>query len=297
MKIVLFGGNGFIGKHLHKLLIQEKNKVSVFGNKKYTKVGSNLINYNKNNFKKIIEKYSPDVIIFFSGNSYPNNNLKNQNHDFNSNNAVLHDLLISFVETNFKNLFIYSSSITVYGSVLKKKFIDENYKLNPESNYGFSKLLAEKQIEYFSKKYKLNSTILRLSSVYGPGLRRQVIYKILKKSLTLKSMTLDGSKNDSRQLLYVEDCVKMIFKLIKLKLLGFNLFNVSAGNKIKITDIIKISNKILKKKIRYKFINKLKSPILPAISNKKLITKIRNIKITNINLGIKKTLEWIKCYD
>ena len=297
MKIIIFGGNGFVGSHLVKNLKHEKNKIKIFGNKSYSKKGSNLIYYNKKNFKNILKKISPDAIIFLSGNSYPNNTLKDETYDFRSNNVVLQELLQVLAETNFKKSFFYTSSIAVYGSVIKKNFVEENHKLNPESYYGLSKLIAEKQIEYFSNKYNLNSTVLRLSSVYGPGLKRQIVYKIIKETLTSKSIKLLGNARDRRQLLYVKDCAQMITKLIIKKPKGFNLFNLSNGRKIKILDILKISDKILKKKTKHKFLNKIKAPLLPALSNKKFLDKVGYIKFTDIRLGIKETINWLKSRD
>lgn len=297
MKIIIFGGNGFVGSHLVKNLKHEKNKIKIFGNKSYSKKGSNLIYYNKRNFKNILKKISPDAVIFLSGNSYPNNTLKDETYDFRSNNVVLQELLQVLVETNFKKSFFYTSSIAVYGSVIKKNFVEENHKLNPESYYGLSKLIAEKQIEYFSNKYNLNSTVLRLSSVYGPGLKRQIVYKIIKETLTSKSIKLLGNARDRRQLLYVKDCAQMITKLIIKKPKGFNLFNLSNGRKIKILDILKISDKILKKKTKHKFLNKIKAPLLPALSNKKFLDKVGYIKFTDIRLGIKETINWLKSRD
>ena len=297
MKIIIFGGNGFVGSHLVKNLKHEKNKIKIFGNKSYSKKGSNLIYYNKKNFKNILRKISPDVIIFLSGNSYPNNTLKDETYDFRSNNIVLQELLQVLAETNFKKSFFYTSSIAVYGSIIKKNFVEENHKLNPESYYGLSKLIAEKQIEYFSNKYNLNSTVLRLSSVYGPGLKRQIVYKIIKETLTSKSIKLLGNARDRRQLLYVKDCARMIIKLIIKKPKGFNLFNLSSGRKIKILDILKISDKILKKKTKHKFLNIIKSPLLPALSNKKFLDKIGYIKFTDIKFGIKETIDWLKSRD
>ena len=63
MKIIIFGGNGFIGNKLFESL-KKNNKVVIYGNKKYSKEGKNLVFYNKYNFINIIKKIKPEVIFF-----------------------------------------------------------------------------------------------------------------------------------------------------------------------------------------------------------------------------------------
>ena len=42
------------------------------------------------------------------------------------------------------------------------------------------------------------------------------------------------------------------------------------------------------------FLDKLKSPLLPELSNLKLIKKIGKIKFTSFEIGLLETLNWIK---
>jgi len=294
VKIIIFGGNGFIGKHLHKRLMI-RNKVYSFGNKKYSNSGKNLVLYNKSNFLRIFKNIKPDVIFFLSGNSYPNNTINDENYDFETNNIILQQLLSALIEIKYTKLFLYTSSIAVYGNIKTKKSINEKHKLDPLSFYGSSKLIAEKQIEFISKKCKFKSIVLRLSSIYGPGLRRQIVYQILKQATKGKPLILNGSILDSRQFLYVEDCVEMFNALIYLKHSKFEIFNISFGNKIKIIDIINYAQIFLRKKIKTKFLNIYKTPNLPALSNKKFIKKVKkNIKFTKFKFGLIETLNWIK---
>ena len=293
MNIIVFGGNGFIGKHL-SFLLEKKNKVFIYGNKDYSKKGINLIKYNKSNFIKILRKVRPDVIYFLSGNSYPNNTINDDLHDFKSTNLIIQELLSALKKTSYSKLFIYTSSIAVYGSVKSRQHVNEKFRLNPESFYGNSKYLAEKQIEYFSKISKFNSIVLRLSSVYGPGLKRQIIYQIIKNSLHSNLLRLNGSILDKRQFLFVHDCSQMLIKLIYKKHKKFEIYNIANGKKIKILNLIKFIQKILNKKISIKFLNNFKSPSLPALSNDKFKKNIGSVKYTNIENGLIKTLKWIE---
>ena len=145
--------------------------------------------------------------------------------------------------TSFKGLFFFASSIAVYGSVQSSKNIKENHNLNPESFYGNSKLIAEQQIRFISKNSKFKSIILRFSSVYGPGLKRQIVYQILKQLINKKKVNLYGSELDRRQFLYVKDCAKILELLVHLKYKNFQVYNVASGKKIKIINLIKILEK------------------------------------------------------
>ena len=288
MKIIIFGGNGFIGKNIYNFLIHNNHIVKIYGNIKYSLNKKNLINYSKKNFIQLIKKEKPNSIFFLSGNSYPNNSGENELYDLESNNFVLQQLLASMAICKFKGKFFYTSSIAVYGSYKKRGYISEESKLEPESFYGLSKVLAEIQIKYFSQKFNVNSTILRLCSVYGPGLKKMIVYKIIKSILFKKKFTLNGNINDSRQFIYIDDCVKLICALLKFKTKKkFNIYNIAQGKKVKIISIIKyIKTNLKKNSIKFQFTNKLKSPNLPALSNKKVLNITKYKSFTNIYEGI-----------
>ena len=297
MNICIFGGNGCIGRYLHKLL-KKNHKVTVYGNKSFSKeLKSSYIKYSKKNFVEIIKRKKPEVIFFLSGNSYPINSLDDELYDFKSNNLVLQQLLSAMVLTEFKGRIIYSSSIAVYGKILaNNNIVNETDNLNPLSYYGLSKSLAEQQLKFFSIKYNLRAIVLRICSVYGPGLNRQIIYELIKKLLENKeSIYLQGNFEDSRQFIYVSDCAKIMHKLINFNIKeNFSIYNLAQGKKISINKIFSIINSLLKKKTKIYFTNKIIQPNLPELCNKKIKRLLGLKHFVPIENGLKKTIKCLK---
>ena len=293
---IVFGGLGFIGSNLVKKL-NLKFKTYVFANSEYSKKSRNSFNYNYGNFKKKIKKINPKIIFFLSGNSYPNNSLNLNLYDIKRSNIIIQDFLYALANIKFKGTVIYTSSIAVYGNdkFNNHKFVSENSNLNPKNFYGLSKVIAEEQFKFFNKNYKIKVFILRLSSVFGLNLNKQVIFDLIQgiKSKKKKFLVLNGKKTDSRQFVYINDLVNILIKLTNLKK-NYLLLNISNGKKYKIINIAKAIMKILKINKKIIFLNK-PSPEFPILKNK-LLKKNLNYKInfSNFNSSLKETVNYWK---
>ena len=296
-KCIIFGGNGYIGSHLAKSL-KDKFKVYCFSNSNFTqKKNIKKFNYTLNNFKKRISKINPEIIFFLSGNSYPNNSLSKHLYDLQRSNIIIQNFLTALKQLNFKGKIIYTSSIAVYGkdSNFRKNFVTEKSKLNPKNYYGLSKVLAEKQFIYFHQNYGLKVYILRLSSIFGMNLKKQVIYEMIKlaKNNNSKTIILNGKITDSRQFIFIQDLVDIFIRLIRNKK-NFLLLNISNGQKFKIKDILSYILKVLKVKKKIKYKNQ-KSPEFPILKNNLLMKELNKFKFENFYKSLDKTINyWIK---
>lgn len=73
--------------------------------------------------------------------------------------------VLDYAVTNEVDSFVYSSTASVYGPT--NGIVDEKFSCKPISPYGESKLQAERSVIEVARESGLNSTVLRLGTVFG----------------------------------------------------------------------------------------------------------------------------------
>ncbi|MEQ1531739.1 MAG: SDR family oxidoreductase, partial [Methylococcales bacterium] len=105
---------------------------------------------------------------------------------------------------------VLASSAAVYGAG-HNQAIREKDALAPYSPYGYHKRIAEELFESYGKNFGLNVAIVRLFSVYGPELKKQLLWdacgKLLRDSTRL---LLGGSGNELRDWFHISDAVELL---------------------------------------------------------------------------------------
>ena len=107
--------------------------------------------------------------------------------------------------------FVYLSSLSVFGPIREEqpyKEITENDKPSPNTEYGKSKLEAER----FLMESELPTVILRPTGVYGP---RERDYFMMAKSIKAHTDFAVGYKPQDITFVYVLDVVQAIFLAIE----------------------------------------------------------------------------------
>jgi UDP-glucose 4-epimerase len=107
-------------------------------------------------------------------------------------------------------LIVYPSSAAVYGVVTKDP-IAERTPIAPLSPYGVHKAMAEELCLTRSRHFGLRCAIIRYFSLYGPGLRRQIVWDLVQKiTANPAEVRLDGKGDETRDFLHVEDASRMV---------------------------------------------------------------------------------------
>jgi UDP-glucose 4-epimerase len=100
------------------------------------------------------------------------------------------------------------SSAAVYGHAATLP-IAETAPTQPMSPYGHHKLMAEQLCRSYAHGYGLHVAIVRFFSVYGPGLRKQLLWDACNKARA-GVRTFAGSGRELRDFLHVADAVALI---------------------------------------------------------------------------------------
>ena len=142
----------------------------------------------------------------------------------------------------------------MYGRINKNSIADENYKLNPLTNYSKANSMAESKILKLANN-NFCSTVFRQGTLFGysPRLRLDIAingmtYGIYKNN-TLPVMR-DGTQR--RPMLHIKDCIRAIKFFINGDKENFSgeIFNIGdSNNNYSINKLVEIYKKIFGKKI------------------------------------------------
>ena len=184
MNILVIGSKGFIGSHMLQYFKEKEHMV--FGCDvvvDYTQENYFLIDAVNANFKEIFDSNTFDVCINCSGAASVPDSIIHPMRDFELNVNNVFKLLDAIRKQQPSCKFINLSSAAVYGNpaVLPVK---EDAALLPVSPYGLHKQMAESVLREFYTQFNISTLSLRIFSVYGPGLQKQLFWDLYRKMKT-----------------------------------------------------------------------------------------------------------------
>lgn len=241
MKIIIFGGNGFIGKYLCNEFLKKKIKVTVF-DKKIPKKKLTNIKYIKgdiSNFSSVHNAIKGHKIIYnLAGISDISDSIKYPFDTVKVNILGTVNTLEASRKLNIKK-YIFASSIYVFSS--------------QGGNYRVSKKSSELFIQEYGNRYNLNYVILRFGSVFGIGADlRNGISKILSQAYQTGKLRYSGTHKAVRKFIHIRDAAYLASKVISSKYSKTSVL-ITGKKNIKLLDLmIYLKKKLgIKKKIVY----------------------------------------------
>ncbi|TXJ57846.1 NAD-dependent epimerase/dehydratase family protein [Brachyspira aalborgi] len=299
--ILVTGGAGFIGSHIVDELINNSYNVIVADNLstgRMENINNSAIFYNidikdKTRLETLFINNKIKYIIHLAAQASVGYSMKYPICDANKNIISSLNLIELAKKYNIKKLIV-SSTAAVYGEPQYLP-IDENHNANPSSYYGLSKLTMEKYIELSNIDY----IIFRFSNVYGPRQIPEgeagVVSIFMNYFINNNEINIFGDGNQTRDFIYVKDIAKILFLCIKNDNITKEIINISSNVSISINELYEKLKHITKKDLKVNYLEERRGDIKHSLLNNSKLLNYIDIKLTNINSGLEKTIEEIKC--
>ncbi len=170
--ILVVGGAGYIGSHLVKELVNEKEVVVLdnlsTGHRWAVDERAIFIEGDLGNpahLENIFSTYSIEAVMHFAANSLVGESVVDPMKYYQNNVAATLTLLKTMNRYNVKN-FIFSSTAATYG-IPSEAIITEETPTNPINPYGRSKLMVEHILEDYARAYGFHYVVLRYFNAAG----------------------------------------------------------------------------------------------------------------------------------
>ena len=245
-KVLIIGGNGFIGENLSSYLKDSGFEVTSFDIRLPQNQTDN-IKYVKGNFFDENDLFdainNQNMIVHAISTITPGNSDQKYMNGYEKDFLQSVKLFEKVIENDQKLLFL-SSGGTVYGNQNTQPIIEETIP-HPINHYGNVKLCIENVIRLFNRQYKSNLKIARISNPYGPGHNSEkgigFLDTALKNAMLNKPIEIWGKGKNIRDYVYISDVCTMLGDIL-LYDGEIDVFNVSTGigtSQLEIIDKIK----------------------------------------------------------
>jgi UDP-glucose 4-epimerase len=208
------GAHGFIGRHVARLLAQRGYTVTGIGHGAWgadeTRDFGITFWHTADVTLDTLMTYAgkPAVIVHCAGSGSVPFSMEQPHQDYSrtvSNTAAV----LEYVRLHSPDsVVVYPSSAAVYGNVAKVP-IEEDDALQPASPYGVHKLMAESLCRSYGTHFGLSVAIVRFFSVYGEGLRKQLLWDACRKAQR-GERAFHGTGAEVRDWLHVEDAAALL---------------------------------------------------------------------------------------
>lgn len=269
MRILLYGGSGFLGLNLAHHFSNLGDEIIIVSRSEPLLSTPNVAYIDWDSFQSEPGKILQEIDIFF----YLIGRVSPRQENFSIASACqaeADDLsflfrVIRIYEAELKFVYL-SSGGSVYGDSKGTSFCETD-ELNPITAYGRIKVTGEDIVSSLATNGNVPLLVLRPSNIYGryqSSQRRQGVISIFS-DLIIRSKGLEifGNGNSKKDYIYIDDFLAAINELLDSKAAG--IFNIGSGFEASVNEIVSILESELKVQVNKNYVD-LGTPDISSLS-------------------------------
>jgi len=254
MRVLITGGAGFLGSALANRLVAEGNHVRVLddlsaGDKERL---DPQVAFSSGDIRDVPKLWSLlrgiDCVYHLAARvSVPESVLYPvEYNEVNVGGTV--SLLTAMRDAQVTRL-IFTSSGAVYGEQAQQP-VREDVTLRPATPYAVSKMASEQYVLALGELYGIETVILRIFNVYGPGQplppsHAPVVPRFLKQAASGGSVVIFGHGHQTRDFIYISDVIDALVSAGKTEGVSRSILNIGSGIEVSILGLVDAIERVL----------------------------------------------------
>lgn len=234
-----------------------------------------------------------DFIFHLAGGSTVGASVQAPLEDFSRTTNTTARLLEWLRNNSARSKLVVASSAAIYGDTHGGP-AEESRRPMPVSPYGYHKLMMEQLCQEYSQVFGLQNSVLRLFSVYGEGLRKQLLWDCgVKLMADGDSIGLGGTGEELRDWVHIDDAVVMLQRVVRLASDECPIFNGGSGVGVRVSEIVTLLAQSLKrpKRIDFSRICRRGDP-LTLVADAARIAAAGYTCAVSLNVGVQRYADW-----
>lgn len=304
MKIIIFGGGGFIGSTVvdrllvddHEVKIFERSRVQPYRKFKETERLEWIAGDFSNTHDVKDAMQGCDAVIHLVSTTLPKGSNEDPVYDVQSNVVASVKMLNAMVAQDVRRIIFISSGGTVYGNPVYLP-IDEQHPTNPLVSYGVTKLAIEKYLQIFDRMHGIKAITLRVANPYGERQRIETAQGVVGVFLhhALKGMPVDiwGDGSVTRDYVHVSDVAEAFVKALQYTG-DENVFNIGSGAGTSLNQLLAMLEAALGRPVERRYLPARPFDVpVSVLSNVLAREELMWTPSTSLQAGVSRTAQWM----